>query len=180
MPALSSKTVIFISYAHADEPERPVEGEVQWLSFVRRYLQPLVKDGIFDLWVDQQIPGGADWKQEITQKLLACDIFILLVSANSMASDYIIDNEIEIIRARQLRGENVHFYPLLLTPTPQAALGKILDKNLRPRGGRPFSGFPYYDRLQQMTEIANEISRVAEAMPKRQVQRELLISQHYT
>jgi hypothetical protein len=43
------KPVIFISYAHADEPEMPAEGEVQWLSFVRKFLQPAVKDGIVDL-----------------------------------------------------------------------------------------------------------------------------------
>jgi hypothetical protein len=56
----SSKPVIFISYAHADEPEKPVEGEVQWLSFVRKYLQPAVKGGTFELWIDRQMMGGAD------------------------------------------------------------------------------------------------------------------------
>src|SRR4051812_33804245 len=97
----SSKPVIFISYAHADEPDKPAEGEIQWLSLVRRYLQPAVKDGIFTLWVDRKMMGGADWDPEIDQKLRACDIFILLVSANSMASDYIVDKEIAIIRERQ-------------------------------------------------------------------------------
>ena len=81
-----NKPVIFVSYAHADEPEKPVEGEVQWLSFVRKYLQPAVKDGIFDLWVDRQMMGGANWDPDIARKLRTCDIFILLVSASSMAS----------------------------------------------------------------------------------------------
>jgi internalin A len=87
---MSTKPVIFISYAHSDESERPAEGEVQWLTFVCRYLRPAVKDGIFGLWVDRYMMGGADWDPEIERKLRACDIFILLVSANSMASDYII------------------------------------------------------------------------------------------
>jgi hypothetical protein len=43
MSDASTKPVIFISYAHADEPEKPAEGEVKWLSFVCRYLQPAVK-----------------------------------------------------------------------------------------------------------------------------------------
>ena len=110
--AASTKPVIFISYAHADEPEKPADGETQWLSFVLRYLQPAVKDGIFDVWVDRQMTGGADWEPEIEAKLRDCDIFILLVSAHSMASDYIIDKEIAIIRERQARNEPVHFYPL--------------------------------------------------------------------
>ena len=36
MPNEPYKPRIFISYAHADEPERPAEGEVKWLSFVER------------------------------------------------------------------------------------------------------------------------------------------------
>ena len=82
----SPKPVIFISYSHKDEPEKPRQDEIQWLSFVRTYLQPAVKHGVFDLWVDQHMSGGADWNPEIEEKLLACDIFILLVSANAMAS----------------------------------------------------------------------------------------------
>src|SRR5712664_222060 len=158
----SAKPVIFISYAHADEPEKPVDGETKWLSFVQRYLQPDLKDGIFDLWVDRDMLGGADWDPEIEQKLRACDVFILLVSANSMASTYIIDKEIAVIRERQAKDEDVHFYPLLLTPTPEAGLNKVRDKNLRPRDARPFSGFSYHDRLQHMTEAANEIGKIAQ------------------
>ncbi len=82
-----TKPVLFISYAHADEPDKPVEGEVRWLTFVQDFLQPAVKHGVFDLWVDRQMRGEADWEPEIEQKLRACDIFILLVSANSKASD---------------------------------------------------------------------------------------------
>src|SRR5258706_429100 len=160
------KPVIFISYAHADEPEKPTEGEVQWLSFVRRFLQPAVKDGIFDLWADRHMTGGAKWEREIEDKLRACDIFILLVSASSMASDYIIDKEIAIIRERQAQGESGHFYPLLLTPTPKAGLHKVRDLNLRPRDAKPFSGFSAHDRAQHMTEAANEIAEIAERIAK--------------
>ena len=32
MPTESGKPLIVISYAHADEPENPAEGEVTWLS----------------------------------------------------------------------------------------------------------------------------------------------------
>lgn len=69
-----------------------------------------------------------------------------------MASDYIVDKEIAIIRERQASGEDVYFYPLLLTPTPDAGLEKVRDKNLRPRDAKPFSSFPYNDRLQHMNE----------------------------
>ncbi len=161
------KPVIFISYSHKDEPEHPHGEEVQWLSFVRTFLQPAVKHGVFDLWNDQQMPGGADWNPEIEKKLRACDIFILLVSANSMASHYIVDKEIAIIRERQAQNEPVHFYPLLLTPTPQAGLDKVKDKNLRPHDAQPFSGYSLHDRAQHMTDVADEIATLVHQMVQR-------------
>jgi hypothetical protein len=157
----TAKPVIFISYSHRDEPEHPREGEVQWLSFVRTYLQPAIKDGIFDLFVDEHLPGGADLKPEIERKLLACDIFILLISANSTSSDYIVDTEIKITRDRESKGEDVCFYPILLTPTPKVALDKFKDKVIRPKDAKPFSSFPYGERIQKMTEIADEIVEIA-------------------
>jgi len=37
---MSRKPILFISYSHLDEPERPGEGEVRWLSFVVGHLKP--------------------------------------------------------------------------------------------------------------------------------------------
>jgi hypothetical protein len=132
MAGETAKPVIFISYSHKDEPEQESDGKVQWLSFVRTFLQPAVKHGIFDLFVDEHLPGGADLNPEIERKLRACDVFILLISANSMASNYIVDTEIKITRDREANGEDVHLYPLLLTPTPKVALDKLKDKVIRP------------------------------------------------
>ncbi len=49
MPTAPTKPLIVISYAHEDEPEKPAEGEVKWLSFVTGYLQPAIKHGVGDL-----------------------------------------------------------------------------------------------------------------------------------
>src|SRR5580658_6304348 len=152
MPAESAKPLIVISYAHADEPEHPAEGEVKWLSFVTGHLRPAIKHGAVDLWLDRLMPGGADWEPEIEQKLRDCDIFILLVSRHSLSSDYVVQREIAIIRERQAKGEAVHFYPLVLTPTPKIALDVVRDKNLRPRDGKPFSEFSRHERERHMSE----------------------------
>ena len=113
MPTPPPKPIIFISYAHADEPEKPAEGEIRWLSFVTGYLRPAVKHGAVEVWVDTMMSGGDDLDLEIGRKLRGCDILILLVSHHSLSSHYVVDKEIAIIRERQAKGENVHFYPLL-------------------------------------------------------------------
>jgi hypothetical protein len=86
MPPEPEKPLIVISYAHADEPEHPADGEVKWLSFVTGYLRPAIKRGAVDLWLDRLMPGGADWEREIQYKLRVCDIFMLLVSRHSLSS----------------------------------------------------------------------------------------------
>ncbi len=56
MPTEPYKAIIFINYAHADEPERP-----KWMSFVTGYLRRAVKHGAVDIWIDRLMRGGDDW-----------------------------------------------------------------------------------------------------------------------
>jgi hypothetical protein len=166
------KPIIFISYSHKDEPEHPGEGETQWLSLVRTCLQPAVKHGVVNLWCDPHEDGGTEWDPEIERNLRGCDIFVLLVSAHSMTSDHVVDKQIAIIRERQAKGDDVHFVPLLLTPLPEDKLDKIRGENLRPRDAQPHSGFSDHDRLNQMTEAANEIAKIAKEIVDRRRARE--------
>ncbi len=170
MPAESIKPLVFISYAHLDEPdppEQPAEGKICWLTFVMKFLRPGAKGRKYEVWMDRLMPGGADWNPEIEARLRASDIFILLVSANSTGSDYIVDKEIPIIRERQGNGDGVYFYPLLVDWTPKAGLEQVNDKNLRPRDAKPFSSLPPSERSRQMSEAADEIAEIAAQIAER-------------
>ena len=170
MSSDSTKPLVFISYAHLDEPdppEDPAAGKIRWLSFVMRFLQPGVKGRRYEVWMDRLMPGGADWSPEIEAKARTCDIFVLLVSANSTGSDYIIDKEIPIVRERQRNNEGVYFYPLLLDWTPKAGLEQVSDKNLRPRDAKPLFSLLPSDRSRAMAEAADEIADVAEEIAKK-------------
>ena len=114
--------------------------------------------------------GGDPWSLEIERRLRDCDIFVLLVSPNSLSSDYVVDKEISIIRERQANREDVRFYPLVLTPTPDAGLDLVRDLNLRPRDGKPFSDYPLSDRYRLMNEAANEIAIMAKEIAKRKIE----------
>ncbi|MGC9954618.1 MAG: toll/interleukin-1 receptor domain-containing protein [Rhizomicrobium sp.] len=163
---MSAKPVIFISYSHKDEPDEVRDDEVKWLTYVQKYLAAAVKDGRFEVWVDRNMPCGTGWDAEIERNLHICDVFVLLVSENSTASDYILDKEIKITRERQGKGQSVHFYPILLKPTPEAGLRKVTDKNLRPRDGNDLWNFPPPQRAKQMKEIADEIAELVEQIGK--------------
>jgi tetratricopeptide (TPR) repeat protein len=158
MSSSSTKPIIFISYAHKDGLSKPLESGVDWLEFVLEHLRPGERAGHYSLWVDLQMMGGANWEAEIQQKLRVCDIFILLVSRRSMSSDFILDSELAIIRERDAKGEPIHIYPVILTPTAVVGLDNVRDKNVRPRDAEPLSGFSDHERDVQMAGIANEIA----------------------
>ena len=166
MSSNSAKPIIFLSYAHLDEPEKPRGEEIQWLTFVMKFLRPAVKSGEFRIWVDRQMQGGTKWDKEIEGHLLACNIFVLLVSANSMGSDYIIDKELEIARRRQTAGE-LHVYPLLIEPTPKAGLERVRDFNLRPPDAKPLQSYSLAERNQHMSDAADEIAEIAKTIAER-------------
>ncbi len=68
---------IFISYSRADD------------LFVEQ-LVPLLEQVFpdFEIWYDQHITGGEDWWQRILKAIDACDLFIYLLSNDSLASSY--------------------------------------------------------------------------------------------
>jgi hypothetical protein len=182
MPSESIKPLVFISYAHHDEPnppEEPAKGRIRWLSFVMEFLRPGVKGRKYEVWIDRLMPGGADWNPEIEARLRACDIFILLVSARSTGSDYIIDKEIPIVRERQQKLDGVYFYPLLLEGTPKAGLDQVNDKNLRPRDAKPFSSLSASERSRAMAEVADEIAEVAKTIEERKAIAAAMSMLHY-
>jgi hypothetical protein len=154
------KPVIFISYSHKDEPKTPGPKDERWLSFVQSHLQPAVKHGMYDLWVDEDIPGGGAWRDEITSKLNDCDVCVLLVSRHSLASDFIIDVEIDTLRKRREKGE-VEIFPIVLTHCAVKTAPWIREINLRPPNGQPLSDFEENERDKQMAAIAEEIAAIA-------------------
>jgi hypothetical protein len=157
----TGRPIVFISYARKDETGRARGDDVQWLSFVLEFLRPAEMAGVFEIFADQLVPGGAKWEAEIEAKLRICDVFMLLVSPRSMASEWVVKKELPIVRERDARGETVHIYPVLLETTPIAGLDNVRDKNIRPADSKPLVQFSEIDRRVEMSKIADEIATLA-------------------
>ncbi len=86
---------IFISYSRTD-------GE-----FVKRLIADVINQGL-NIWLDQRdIAAGQRWDRVIEQALQECDIFVVVLSPNSVASENVLD---EISFAIQ---ENKRILPVL-------------------------------------------------------------------
>lgn len=83
---MKNKNSIFISYSHKD---------AEWLERVTTHLKPLGKYYGIDEWDDRRLRTGDKWEMKITEALDNSVIAIILFSANYMASDFIVNNELQ-------------------------------------------------------------------------------------
>ena len=81
----SQRKNVFISYSHAD---------AEWLKRLKVHLKPLEREGAIDLWSDEKIHAGLNWKEEISKALKEATVAVLLISADFLASDFIINDEL--------------------------------------------------------------------------------------
>lgn len=99
---------VFISYAHAD-------AENDWYKELRIYLKQLERTAQLDVWTDEDIPAGTNWKEAIDNQLQLCRVAILLLTANAVNSNYINDEELPEILKRHMSGGLI-VHPILAEP----------------------------------------------------------------
>jgi hypothetical protein len=109
------KPTVFVSYSHAD---------ARSLTRLQIHLKPLEKENQIELWDDTRILAGAKWKEEIEAALERAAIAVLLISADFLASDFVVDNELPpLLQAAEEKGTTI--LPVILKPCRFAR-----DKNL--------------------------------------------------
>ena len=53
---IETRPLVFVSYSHHD---------VEWLRRIPVMLQPLVRNWRLEVWADEHVPVGADWRRAI-------------------------------------------------------------------------------------------------------------------
>jgi hypothetical protein len=76
---------LFVSYSHKDS---------RWLERLLVHLRPLERDGHIDIWSDKRIDPGVNWSAEIQTAIADSETAVLLVSADFLASEFIVSNEL--------------------------------------------------------------------------------------
>lgn len=75
---------IFIGYSRKDN---------SYLQALKNHLAPLEKKGNIKIWYDGDITAGQKWESHIKHNLATADIILLLISSDSLNSDYFYDKE---------------------------------------------------------------------------------------
>jgi hypothetical protein len=83
----------------------PFPGGQKHLERLRKFLKPKHRDGLIDAWDDSRIKPGELWRGEIEAALDSACLFIMLVSADFGASDFIHRVELPRLLAKHAEGE---------------------------------------------------------------------------
>ncbi|MEU4767098.1 TIR domain-containing protein [Actinosynnema sp. NPDC023794] len=94
---------VFVCYSHQD---------AYWLTRLQVHLKPLP----LDVWSDRRIGLGDQWHREITSALARAKAALVLVSADSLASDYINSEELPRLLAAAAEG-GCRIIPVLVGPS---------------------------------------------------------------
>jgi hypothetical protein len=140
---------VFFSYSHADEALRDQ---------LEKQLSLLKRKGVIEVWHDRRIDAGRDFANEIDHHVETDDIFLLLVSADFLASDYCYDKEMKRAMERHEAGEAI-VIPVILRACDWhgAPFGKL---NASPPDGKPVTQYP--DRDQALLEVAKAVRAAAQ------------------
>ncbi len=146
---------VFISYSHKDEPFK---------DDLRTMLKPLERKGILEIWDDLEIAEGDEWRREIEKAMNKCDMALLFISSDFMASPFIQDKEVPRLLQRR-KEEGLRVVPIIIRPCTWKSEPVLSDLQALPRDAKPVIGFSKEngDRDQVWTDIAAAIEKRAKA-----------------
>lgn len=87
--------IAFLSYSHTD---------TKHLERLHKHMAQLLRDGIFETWSDHAIVPGSNLDNEVLTALRGSQVFIALVSPDSLASNYCYEKEFEAAQKLEAEG----------------------------------------------------------------------------
>jgi len=145
MPAPS----VFISYSHEDEV---------WKNRLVKHLGVLAEQDLLRTWNDRNLRAGELWLEGIQSEIDGARVAVLLVSANSLTSKFILHKEVpRFLELRQQSGMTI--FPVIVKDCAWQKVPWLAQFQLRPRDGKPLAlrGIRIDSELRAIAEEILEI-----------------------
>jgi hypothetical protein len=140
---------VFISYCHKDK---------EYTERLLAHLRPLQRRGLIDPWSDLRLQVGDRWRQEIEHALKAARIAVLMVSADFLASEFIVNEELPPLLAKADAG-GTRIAPLIVMPCGFVREPKLKDFQAFNDPNQPLSGMTKHEAESLLDRLAADISR---------------------
>ncbi len=142
-----SKPTVFISYSHLDEI---------WKDRLRPHLKVLEQVGRISIWDDRQIDPGGEWYDKIEVVMDEAAVTVCLISADYLASDFCVKEEIPHLLERRTSG-GMLLIPILVRPCPWKVVDWLKALQMIPRDGKSVSKDYKENWDEVFAEVAEQI-----------------------
>jgi TIR domain len=138
---------VFLCYSHAN---------AAWMERLLVHLGPLHKDNLLDVWSDERIRPGDDWRVQIDTALATARFAVPLVSADFYNSDFIRDVELrDLLEASDVGGCKI--MPLLVSASRFHTDPALSRFQAVPRDGRTLAAMTTEEAEQVLADLAAAI-----------------------
>lgn len=143
---------VFVSYSHKD---------AAWLERLEIHLKPLIRAEQLDLWHDQKILCGQQWKSEIDKSLENASVAIVLVSADFLSSDFIASEELPVLLEKAER-KGTKIIPVVVAPSrfEESALSCFQSSN---KASKPLSTLPQHEAEAALVKVSRDVELLLKA-----------------
>jgi hypothetical protein len=144
---------VYLSYSHKDQ---------ELVELLLSHLSVLEANGLVSLFYDRKLLRGADFEVELFRELARSQMFLVCVSADALASNWIV-REIGAAQA-MIASQGLFLVPIILRPCvwQSSPLGRF---QALPRGGRPVVSWTNAD--EAFANVVQGIRQVAESLLER-------------
>lgn len=140
----------FISYSHRDAAA---------LERLHTHLASLRRAGEIDTWFDRDILAGSELDSEIAAQLESCELFLLIVSPDFLASDYCVEREMQRALQRHDAGE-ARVVPIIIEPCDWTS-SPLRKLKALPKDGKPVS--EWTNENNAYVDVVHELRRILES-----------------
>jgi hypothetical protein len=149
-PGSTSRDLIFISYAHADE---------RLCKEFLKMIKPTAQKHGLKIWSDHNISPGAVWRDEIQGALTRTKIAVLLISPDFLQSDFITQNELPpLLKAASTEGAGIFWIPCRHSNVEDTEIGKFQSVT---SPSRPLAGLSRVAREKELKRISQQLLQMA-------------------
>lgn len=137
---------VFISYSQKDD---------KWLKRLQTHLKPYEREYGLEVWDDTRIDAGREWEEEIQKALASTKVAVLLVTANFLASDFIMREEVpKFLDAAKKGGATILWIPISFASYEAS---KIIKFQALGKLSQPLDSLKRSDRDKALADIAKKI-----------------------
>jgi hypothetical protein len=137
---------LFVSFALEDQAAKQQ---------LYRHLQPYVRRGAVARWSGDEVAAGSDWRREAARAADRADVALVMLSADYLASDHLMEEELPLLLDRLEAGARV--IPVILRPCGWKHDPRLAGLLPRPSNGETVADLAGPDQDAFWTDLVNEI-----------------------